>query len=112
MEIKATSGYRPNFAVQHMIAAARFARLCYKVEDDNAGAPFGPFYDEVVSYVTATILSSVAGVEANINELFADVRDRIIVLDGLDMNLLTEIWDLIEGKPILKNYHFSLLLST
>ncbi len=77
MEINATSGYRPNFAVQHIIAAARFARLCYKVEDDNAGAPFGSFYDEVVSYVTATILSSVAGLEANINELFADVRDRI-----------------------------------
>lgn len=110
MEIKATGRQRPNFAVQHMIAAARFARLCYKVEDDNAGAPFGPFYDEIINYVTATILSSVASLEANINEIFADVRDHIIVFDGLDMNLLTEIWDLIEQKPILEKYQFALVL--
>lgn len=110
MEIKATGRQRFNFAVQHMIAAARSAKLCYKVEDENAGAPFGPFYDEVISYVTATILSSVAGLEANINEIFADVRDRIIVLNGLDMNLLTEIWDLIEEKPILEKYQFALVL--
>lgn len=103
-------GQRPNFAVQHMIAAARFARLCYKVEDENAGVPFGPFYDEIISYVTATILSSVASVEANINEIFADVRDNLIVFDGLDMNLLTEIWDLIEKKPILEKYQFALVL--
>ena len=110
MGIKATLSQRPNFAVQHMIAAARFARLCYKVEDDNAGAPFGPFYDEIINYVTATILSTVASLEANINEIFADVRDHIIVFDGLDMNLLTEIWDLIEEKPILEKYQFALVL--
>ena len=104
MEINATGRQRTNFAVQHMIAAARFARLCYKVEDDNAGAPFGPFYDEIISYVTATILSTVASLEANINEIFADVLDNIIVFDGLDINILTEVWDLIEGKSILKKY--------
>ena len=109
MEIKATARQRPNFAVQHMIAAARFARLCYKVEDDNAGAPFGPFYDEIINYVTATILSTVASLEANINEIFADVRDHIIVFDDLDMNLLTELWDLIEEKPILEKYQFALV---
>jgi hypothetical protein len=110
MEIKATGRQRYNFAVQHMIAAARFARLCYKVEDENAGAPFGPFYDEIVSYVMATILSSVASLEANINEIFADLRDGFIVFDGLDMNLVTELWDLIEKKPILEKYQFALVL--
>jgi hypothetical protein len=110
MEIKAMGRQRSNFAVLHMIAAARFARLCYKVEDENAGAPFGPFYDEIISYVTATILSSVASLEANINEIFADVRDHMIVFDGLDINLLTEIWDLIEKKPILGKYQFALVL--
>ncbi len=100
MEIKmeATARQRSNFAVQHMLAAARFARLCYKVEAENAGSPFGPFYDEIISYVTATILSSVAGLEANINEIFADGRDRIIVFDGLDEKLLTEMWNLIKEK--------------
>jgi hypothetical protein len=110
MGIKSTARQRPNFAVQHMIAAARFARLCYKVEDDNAGAPFGPFYDEITNYVTATILSSVASLESNINEIFADVRDNIIVFDGLDMNILIEIWDLIEEKPIMEKYQFALVL--
>lgn len=110
IKIKITSRQRADSAVQHMIAAARFARLCYKVEDENAGAPFGPFYDEIINYVTATILSSVASLEANINEIFADVRDNIVIFDGLDMNLLTEIWNLIEEKPILEKYQFALVL--
>ena len=112
MEIKveATARQRSNFAVQHMLAAARFARLCYKVEAENAGSPLGPFYDEIISYVTATILSSVAGLEANINEIFADGRDGMIVFDGLDEKLLTEMWDLIEEKPILEKYQFVLTL--
>lgn len=108
--MEATARQRSNFAVQHMLAAARFARLCYKVEAENAGSPFGPFYDEIISYVTATILSSVAGLEANINEIFADGRDRMIVFDGLDEKLLTEMLDLIEEKPILEKYQFVLTL--
>lgn len=107
---KATLRQRPNFSVQHMIAAARFARLCYKVEDDNAGAPFGPFFDEITNYVTATILSSVASLESNINEIFSDIRDNIIVFNGLDMNLFREVWDLIKEKPILEKYQFVLVL--
>lgn len=110
MEINAIGRQRPNFAVQHMMAASQFARLCHRVEHDNAGASFGPFYDEIIHYVTATILFSVASIEANINEIFADVRDGFIVLDGIDMDLLYEIWSLIEEKPILEKYQFALVL--
>lgn len=108
--INATAKQRPNLAVQHMMAASRFARLCYEVEQDNAQASFGPFYDEIIHYVTATVLFSVASIEANINEIFADVRDGLVVLDALDADLLPEIWTLIEEKPILEKYQFALVL--
>lgn len=110
MEDKITLRQRSNFAVQHMMAASRFARLCYEVERDNAQSAFGPFYDEIIHYVTATVLFSVASIEANINETFTDIRDGLIVIDGLDINLLSEVWSLIEGKPILEKYQFALVL--
>jgi len=110
MGIKGTAHQRFNFAVQHLIAAARFARLCYTVEEANKGRPFGPFYDEIISYVTAAVFSSVAALEANINEVFADAQDGIITFDGFSPKLLNEIWDLIEDKPILEKYQFALVL--
>jgi len=102
---------RSDFAVQHMMAAARFSRLCHEVEKDNYGLSLGPFFDEIISYVTATILSSVASIESNINEIFADARDGILKLKPLDIKLLAEIWQLIEEKPILEKYQIMLVLN-
>lgn len=110
MGIKGTAHQRFNFAVQHLIAAVRFARLCYTVEEANTGKAFGPFYEEIISYVTASVFSSVAALEANINEVFADAQDGIITFEGFGPKLLNEIWDLIEDKPILEKYQFALVL--
>ena len=84
MKFKATAQQRHNFAVQHLLAAARFARLCFEVEETHAGEPFGSFYDEVTSYATAAVFSSVAALEANINEVFADAQDGFISLGSVD----------------------------
>jgi hypothetical protein len=62
-EVHGTLRQRANFAVQHMMAASRFARACHKVEQDNHDSPLGPFYDEIIPYVTAAILSSVAALD-------------------------------------------------
>jgi hypothetical protein len=101
---------RHNFAVQHLMAAARFAKLCFEVEAGNSGKPFGPFYDEIISYTTAAVFFSVAALEANINEVFSDAHDGFISLNSVDSKLLNEIWQLIESKPILEKYQFALLI--
>jgi hypothetical protein len=110
MQFKGTAQQRYNFAIQHLLAAARFARLCFQVEATNSGKPFGPFYDEITSYATAAVFSSVAALEANINEIFADAQDGLISFGSIDSTLLNEIWELIEAKQILEKYQFALLI--
>lgn len=95
---------RYNFAVQHLLAAARFSRQCFNVETAHTNHAFGPFFDEVLSYVSGTILCSVAALEANINELFADIQDGIKVIDGFNTKLLENSWTDIEKLSILEKY--------
>lgn len=103
-KLQASLKQRYNFAVQHMIAAARFSRHCFDVENIHLDHVFGPFFSEVLSYVSGAVLSSVAGLEANINELFADIQDEIIVIDGFDTKLLENSWTDIEKLSILEKY--------
>ncbi len=110
-QAQATLRQRSNFAVQHMMAAAHFSRLCNKVEQDNIGLPLGPFYDEIISYVTATILSTVASLESNINEIFADALDGILKFESIDLKRLKEIWQLVEEKPIIEKYQIAIVFN-
>ncbi len=102
---------RHNFAVQHLIAASRFARMCFSVEQDQNNNTFGPFFDEVISYVSAAVLSSVAALEANINEVFSDVQDGIIVIEGVDVESLLISWEKVEKKALLAKYDYFLSLT-
>lgn len=51
-----------------MMAAARFSRLCGDVEIDHKGETLGSFFDEQISYVSASVLLATASLESNINE--------------------------------------------
>lgn len=95
---------RYNFAVQHLFAVARFARHCHRVERANEDQTFGPFFDEILSYAPASVLSSVAALEANINESFSDLQDGITKNDHIDLGALQESWEEIEALRILEKY--------
>jgi hypothetical protein len=60
------------FAVQHLMAAARFARMCGKVELEHAGEPLGNIHAEEIAFVSAAVLLSVASLESNINEFLSE----------------------------------------
>ena len=96
---------RSNFAVQHMLAAARFSRRVGQIE--RSGEPLGNFFNEIISFVSATILSSVAALEANINEYFAEPETNF---PGQNRQVFHKTWELIEQKPILDKYQWSLVL--
>lgn len=68
---------RSGFAVQHLMAAARFSRQCGEVEAANRGKSLGPFYDEQIACVSATVMLSVASLESNINEHLSD-SDKLL----------------------------------
>lgn len=105
----ATLRTKANFALHHMLAAARFARLSESIEANYAGEPFGPISAEIISYVSATVLTSGAGLEAYINELFIDA-DTIFpeYRQGTSAYLWDILWKEVERKDTLGKYEIAL----
>lgn len=93
------------FAVQHMIAAARFSRQCGQVQTENLGKEFGPFFDEQISCVSATVMLCVAALEANINEHLS-VGERLF--PHVNESARNEFIELLEPVAILDKYQKSL----
>lgn len=60
----------------HIKAAAHFAKLSYKKEDEyDDSQPSSDLRDEHRSYVIGSIITAVCYLEATINEVFTDVED-------------------------------------
>lgn len=97
----------PNFAFQHLKAATIFRNHVLRLELENEGRPLDDFFEEIRSYSSACIMSSVASLEALINELFIDPT---LPLRPLLKNFETEFWDGIERKSILEKYQKALTL--
>jgi len=98
---------RMNFAIQHMLAAARFSRRCAEIERENQGKVIDYFFDEVIHCCTAAIFFSVASIEANINELFVDSDQHF---PNQTPDLIGEFLELLKDKPILEKYQSVLVL--
>lgn len=101
---------RIELVVQHMLAAARFARKAGEVEQAHLGEDHGEFFDEISHYATAAVLFSVASLEANINEIFIDA-DAHMPQDK--HNLVRGIWAAYNRRPnILDKYRIMHILKT
>jgi hypothetical protein len=98
---------RVNLAVQHMLAAARFSRDVGELERDHENQPFGEFWESIFHSAIACVLTTVASLEAYANELFSD---RITVFPKYSHELLHNLWDTYERKPMLDKFDFALLL--
>ena len=94
------------FAVQHLLAAARFSRRCGEVQEQNFGEQLASFYDEQISYVSATIMLCVASIEANINELLSNPET---LFPELNTNAQSEICSLLSSLSIIDKYQRVLL---
>ncbi len=102
-----TVAVRVNLAVQHMLAAARFSREVGNLERDHKGEKFAAFWEGIFHNATACILTTVAILEAYANELFSD---RKTLFPEYSPDLMHELWETYEQKPILEKFHFALLL--
>ena len=96
---------KSKFAIQHMLAAARFSRQCGKVQSENLGKEFGSFYDEQISCVSATVMLCVASLESNINEYLSESESLYPHVDEPARN---EFIKLLEPTSILDKYQSSL----
>ena len=103
--LRVTLTQRSNFAVQHLMAAARFSRMCGEIEDRNKGLPLGPFFDEEIACVSATVLLATASLESYINEVWADSEKAF---PGLEDNARVQLMELTESKPMLEKFQRTL----
>ena len=103
--MSATLRTRINFGVPHLISAALFSRQTRALEQLHHGERFGAFWDEILASATATVFTSVAGLESYANELFAD---RAPVFPGVaEEHLMTE-WRRVERRPLLEKFNLAL----
>src|SRR4051812_16140986 len=83
------------FAVQLMLAAARFARSVRDTERRHAGQAAGEFWELVLHLSTASVFAVVSSLEAYANELFFD---REGTLPGLSAQTVQDAWNDVEGR--------------
>jgi hypothetical protein len=92
---------RSAFAVQHMIAAARYSRMCGEIEIANKDQPLGNFFDAQIGAVSATVMLATASLESNINEYLCEPDQVFPNLSGESPHTLVR---LLEQKSILEKY--------
>ena len=96
-----------NFAWQHLKAATTFRDHAATLENSNAELGLGAFFENIRSYVSGTIMSATACLEAHINELFISPHCR---LKPMLTNFEADFWGDrgIERKSILEKYKLAL----
>lgn len=111
---------RTYFSIQHIQSAANFTRLAAKIEKEYDSSNEHDLYYEHQSYVTGAIFTSVAFLEATINEIFTDcskgVDDGNIKELNKDLKgLLGDMWKLEVPRTayfsILDKYQIALTLT-
>ena len=106
--------HRTYFSAHHIHAAVHFAKQSGEIERDCRDRP--TFNREHRAAVIASVLASVAFLEAAINEVFADAKDRhLSYLDQLDqetLKMLAAYWESdifrAERYPILLKFQRAL----
>jgi hypothetical protein len=107
---------RTYLSSHHLFAAKHFASLAGEIEDEHHGRSY--FDPKHRAYVMASILSSVAFLEATINELFQDAYEQhsryVGSINSRTLELMKYFWEdtkETENKSrttILKKYQFAL----
>ena len=97
-----------------MQEAIHLMELSKDCEAANTGKIFsdGIFFDHHRAYVVGAIMTSVASVEANINEFYLDAKDNLLgaILTASPQVLLAELWKVAGEKKfsILEKYQIAL----
>ena len=105
--VEAEAALRTNFSILHLLAAAHFSRHVADLEQAHTGEPFGAFFEEIVWFSSACVLSCSAGLEAYANELFVDRSEHF---PDLRPEVADKLWELFEQKPTLEKFDMALLL--
>ena len=99
----------PNFALQHLKSAVLFRDQTIKIESENKGKEFGPFFEDIRTYASSCIMTASASLEALINEIFiahgGELRNQF---DDFDEGFWGKKG--IERKNTLEKYQAALIM--
>ena len=98
---------RSNFSVPHLLAAAHFSRQVCSIEIGNQGKPLGPFYDDILAFSIANVMTAVASLESYINEVFFDYRKNF---SSDKETLIKNIWKHFAERPTMEKFDLALML--
>ena len=98
---------KSNFAVQHLMAAARFSLQCGEIQKEHAGEPLGNFYNDQIACTSATVMLCVASLESNINEYLTDPET---LFPKLTKDQAVQFVELLGGQSILEKYDRTLAI--
>lgn len=109
---------RVYFSSYHLFAAGHFLELAKEIEEKHDG---GPIFDvKHRAFITNSIFSSVAFMEAAINETFQDAADdhqgSLASLEIEAKTKMASFWEITEGRnrstiSILDKYQIALVLA-
>lgn len=103
---------KTGFAINHLQAAARAARDAYDVEQANATADFGRWFDEMMRLVPVSVVMAAAALEANANELIQEILDGSVhsKLPASRKELLKDLKDDHSGNAWDRYRRFALVM--
>jgi hypothetical protein len=110
--------YRIYYSLQHLLSSVLFARRAYALEQDTK-SDSANLFTEHRAYVTGSIITAIAFLEATINELFADAGDesvnRMKQLSPQLRQLMAQMWALrvprTASYAIVDKYQIALTLA-
>lgn len=108
MQVHGVARTRMNFANTHLLHAHRFALQAHTVETAHAGHPFGAFTDEIMAAVVASVLSSMAALEAYVNEVAFEPTEHF---RNTSPELVRSSLIMVERQPLLDRLAFLAVLN-
>ena len=103
---------KTGFAFSHLKIATKSAHAAHKIEQENAGAEFGPWFDGILEVVPVAVVMAAAALESNANEILQEIIDGHagIPITPSRRQLLKELKDDRSGNAMMKYRRLALFL--
>lgn len=101
----ATAVSRMNLGVHHLFAACRAVARIGQAEKDNAGKPFGEFWEPILHDSLVVATTTVASLESYANELYFEGK---FIGTQISAQASRELGDLIDQKSLLRKFSTAL----
>ena len=109
LTVTATARSRTNLALHHLFAACRLSARVKQIEAENAGQPFGEFWEEILQCSLGVAMLSVAALESYANEMYFE---GAVLKPGINAAAAAELSEIVDKEQILRKYAIALAITS